>query len=46
MKISGILFKNLQNVKTIRLLLRKWGGNEYSFYLFYFNTIVSYFSKV
>ena len=43
MKISGILFKNLQNVKTIRLLLRKWGGNEY---IFFFNTIVSYFPKV
>ena len=42
MKISGILLKNLQNVKTIRLLLRKWGGNEY----FFFNTVVSYFPKV
>ena len=27
-------------------LLRKWSGNEYFFYLFYFNTIVWYFPKM
>ena len=44
-KISGIYFYNLKNVKTIRSSLKKLGGNKYLFYLFYFNTIVWYFPK-
>ena len=46
MKIYVIYFQGVQNVRTIRLLLKKWGQNEYLFYLFHFNQIVCSLQKV